>query len=100
MRIFLLTSTLILILTSYTKAQTLYSISGKILDSKTKESLPGASVYLAQTTIGVSANTDGTFLLDKIPNGKYDLTVSMLGYKLFSRPVNINGNSIKDLTIV
>ncbi|MGC4020795.1 MAG: carboxypeptidase-like regulatory domain-containing protein [Cyclobacteriaceae bacterium] len=98
MRKLLFISALVLI-ASFAQAQTVGSISGKVIDSKTKGGIPGASVYLAHTTIGVSANADGTFTLDKIPNGKYDLTVSMIGYKIFSRPIAFDGNSIVDFTI-
>jgi len=83
----------------HSNAQSLGSIEGKIVDAKTKESLPGASVYLANTSIGTAAGNDGSFLLDKITNGKYNLTVSMLGYKTFSKPIVFNDNSVKNFII-
>lgn len=68
-------------ITSLCSAQALSTIQGSVIDARTKQPLTGAVVYLANTAIGVYANEDGTFLLEKIPPGKYDLTVSMLGYK-------------------
>ncbi len=73
-------------------SQNLGSISGKIFDAKTKGPLPGATVYLANTMIGVSTNEDGTFSLNNIHSGKYNLIASMIGYKTFSIPVLIDGN--------
>jgi hypothetical protein len=75
-----------------------HSIAGTVKDLKTNEPLPGATVYLASTTLGTSANETGTFSLNKISPGKYDLVVSMVGYKLFSKPILIN-RSVKDFTV-
>jgi len=75
------------------------SIEGIVIDVKTKEPLPGATVYLANTTHGTSAVSTGSFLLDQIEPGKYDLIVSMVGYKPFSRPLLVDQQVIKDLTV-
>src|SRR5580765_8104436 len=80
-------------------AQHFYSISGKVIDAKTKETLPGATVFLANTAIGVSANKTGTFVLTKIPPGKYDLTVSMVGYTSYVRPILLPGNTLENLVV-
>jgi hypothetical protein len=80
-------------------AQNFYSISGKIIDVKTKETLPGAIVFLANTAIGVSANETGTFMLTKISPGKYDLTVSMVGYASYVRSILFPGNTSEGLVI-
>jgi hypothetical protein len=80
-------------------AQQLGSIGGKVIDAKTKESLPGATVYLANTTHGMSSNNDGSFLLNLISNGKYDLTSSMIGYKTFSKSVLIDSGTTKNFVI-
>lgn len=69
---------------SLCSAQTLSTLQGNVIDAKTREPMTGAVVYLANTAIGVYASEDGSFLLEKIPPGKYDLTVSMLGYKTWS----------------
>lgn len=74
-------------------------LSGKVIDTKTKEGLPGATVYLANTTLGVSAGEGGTFLLDKIPSGKYDLIVSLVSYSSYSKSIQFSGDSISGLII-
>lgn len=75
------------------------SIEGIVVDVKTKEPLPGATVYLANTTHGTSASNTGSFLLDQIEQGKYDLVVSMVGYKHFSKPVLVDKQVIRAVTI-
>jgi len=79
--------------------QNLSSIAGKVIDAKTKEVLPGANVYLANTAIGISANENGSFNLTKIPAGKYDFTVSVLGYKSFSKPMLFSGSDVADYLV-
>src|SRR3954463_961246 len=55
-------------------------ISGKIVDSKTGETLPGATVVLKGTTKGASADFDGNFSLNNVPLGKVTLVVSFISY--------------------
>ncbi len=79
--------------------QSLGSIEGKVLDATTTEFIPGATVYLANTAIGMAANDDGTFLLGNITSGRYDLIVSMIGYKTFTKSIVFSGGSIVGLKI-
>ncbi len=80
-------------------AQNFSSISGKVIDAKTKETLPGATVFLANTAIGVSANETGAFILTAIPPGKYDLTVSMVGYTSYMKPILFSGKTLEGLIV-
>lgn len=54
-------------------------ISGRILDSNTKEPLIGASIMINGTTIGTVSNADGNFELS-LPNNAEKLQVSYVGY--------------------
>jgi hypothetical protein len=76
-------------------AQSTNSLSGIVIDGKTNEPVPFASVFLANTLLGTSTKEDGTFLLEKVPAGRYDVTVSMVGYKLFSTPVSFSESSVE-----
>src|SRR6187551_3818975 len=78
--------------------QNLTSFSGRIIDADTKDPIPFANVFLANTVVGTSSREDGTFQLGKIPEGKYDLTVSMIGYRLYSTPVSFSEEQV-NLTI-
>ncbi|MBS1682349.1 MAG: carboxypeptidase-like regulatory domain-containing protein [Bacteroidetes bacterium] len=80
-------------------SQTLGSVQGSVRDATTREELPGANVYLANTSIGVATNNDGVFLLDNIPAGKYDLIVSMIGYKSYSKTMLIDSSAVTELKI-
>jgi outer membrane receptor for ferrienterochelin and colicins len=51
-----------------------------IRDDKTKQPMPGASVYIAGLKIGATADTAGKITLTNIPNGKLGLTFSFVAY--------------------
>jgi hypothetical protein len=80
-------------------AQELSTLEGKVIDADTKEPIPFASVYLAQTTFGMPSNSDGTFKLERIPSGKYDLIVSFVGYQSAKHSILFTGNVIKEFLV-
>lgn len=81
-------------------AQKTGSISGKIIQKNTQQSLPGATVNVVGTNLSTSADTNGNFRLIAIPVNTYNLTISSVGYKTFTvyNIVVITGNE-KDYTI-
>jgi hypothetical protein len=69
-----------------------YQISGKITDN-TGEMIPFASIYIKNTTKGVSANVDGSYKL-AVDKGKITLIYKAIGYKVIEREVNVIDNMI------
>ena len=61
-------------------------ISGKVTDASNGEPIPFANVFFKGTSIGVSSNIDGTFLLDTSSPGD-SLSVKVMGYVSMSLPV-------------
>jgi outer membrane receptor protein involved in Fe transport len=55
-------------------------IAGKIIDGKTGETLPGATIMIEGTTKGASADFDGNFLVTGIQPGTYTLVASYVTY--------------------
>jgi len=68
------------------------SISGRIKD-KRGQVLPGASVYISNYKIGVSADNNGRFLIDGLSPGNYTVLVQMIGYLPASQNVSITSRS-------
>jgi len=62
------------------------TISGFIKDSGNKEVLIGASIYIPETGAGAMANNFGFYSLT-LPEGKYNMVVSYVGYKTKKMPV-------------
>jgi len=69
-----------------------FKITGKILDSADKRSVPGATVFLANASVGTATAVDGTFTLDNVHSGQYDLVVTMVGYAPFRKTILVNEN--------
>ena len=64
-------------------------IYGHIIDSTTGEHLPHIVVMLQGTTIGVSTDNTGHYVMRNLPEGKFVLEVSAVGYKTQTREVEI-----------
>jgi TonB-dependent receptor len=55
-------------------------VAGTIVDASTKEPLIGASIQLRGTAIGSVTNTEGEYLITRMPAGDQVLVVRYLGY--------------------
>ena len=62
-------------------SQTTGKISGVIVEEDSNEPLPGANIYLVNTSYGTASDASGRFTIINIPPGKYVLKVDMIGYK-------------------
>lgn len=63
------------------------TLSGTVRDSLTRQPLPFASVFLANTTRGATTDAEGRYVLAGVPAGRYELAATYLGYQLRQRPV-------------
>ena len=76
-----------------------FSVSGKIVDSATKEPLSSASVYCQNTTIGTTTNKDGEFSL-QLKSGGYELIISYTGYQTKQVRITNTDNRIPDIEMI
>ena len=83
--------TMLLLISGNLLAQT--SITGTIRDSK-GETLTGANIYLEGTYDGTSSNLEGIFLLESSESGEQTLCIEFIGFKKFSKEINLNGTGI------
>lgn len=94
-RIKLLSSLMILLLFSGTVlAQGL--VRGVVQDNNTNETLIGATVLIKGTTVGVTTNLDGSFLLIA-PEGDHTILFHYVGYKEVKRDVSVKDGSTYNL---
>ncbi len=56
------------------------SISGKIVDKTTNETLIGVPVMLEGTSLGTVTDLDGNYKIENIPDGTYTLLIRYIGY--------------------
>lgn len=73
-------------------------ITGKVLDSASREPLPGASVFAQNTTQGTTCNQDGNFVFQLKSGGGYELIFSFTGYK--SQEIRITENKNENFEVL
>lgn len=76
------------------------TVKGKVREQITNGALPSARVVLMQdgnAKLGVLTDLEGNFQLNKVPAGKYILSVSMMGYKSAESPIEVKNGT--DLTV-
>ena len=73
------------------------SLSGKVIEDKSGESLPFATVLVKETDIGTTSNLDGFFSLLDLPTDRVTLIVSYVGYE--TKEIIISGIPDELLTI-
>ncbi len=95
--IILSTGTYVIIKTSYIKPH-LGSFSGMIIDNRTGEPLPGATVLLADAGGGTVSNQSGRFNLSGLINGHHRIIVSFVGYEPVVLDIHIpNGENASEV---
>jgi len=75
-------------------------IAGVVKDN-TGKPVPGATVMLVGTKLGGFADVEGRYFVLNIPPGKYDVTVSAVGYKKKTiKSVEVKSDLTTDLNVV
>lgn len=71
------------------KPKTDSNMFGEVIEATTGEHIPYAIVKLKGTTIGSTTDASGHYYITNLPLGKFDIEVSILGYKTTIQPVEI-----------
>jgi len=72
-------------------------IEGSILNSETNEPVIAATIYLPKLERGTMSSVEGKFQLNNIPEGKFQLVISSLGFT--TQTVDVNTSLTKPLII-
>ena len=80
-------------------AQERVTISGKITDKTTAESLIGVSVYIKELKSGATTNEYGFYSLT-VPKGKYDINIAYIGYTSQNINLNLIENVKQDISLL
>ena len=76
-----------------------FTICGFIRDSQTSESLPGATVMIAQTNTGTVSNNYGYYSLT-LPQGNYTIHYSYIGFQVQKSEIQLDKNVTLDTKMV
>jgi iron complex outermembrane receptor protein len=68
-------------------------ITGKVVDEK-NQPLPGSSVSIDGTTIGASADVNGSYTISHLKPGTYSVTAKFLGYVALKKSVTVGASTI------
>ena len=79
-------------------AQSQKKLIGKVVVSGTEVPIASASIFLSNTSVGTVSKDDGSFIIDPLPTGRYNLVVAILGYETYVK--EINSNQIPDFVLV
>jgi hypothetical protein len=101
---------ILLFVASIASAQ--FKITGKVTSADSKKPIASASVFFSNTSKGSTTNEQGEFVLDNIPDGRYDLVVSCVSYEThvqnilpakITAPLNIElktkANELKEVVV-
>ena len=70
------------------------TISGIVTDAGSGLPLPGATVMLVGTTTGAVTDGDGTYRINDLPLGTYNIQVSFVGYEAVLQPITLQDADI------
>jgi uncharacterized surface anchored protein len=74
----------------------LASVSGKVIDIETGESLAGACITITETGTKIYTDLDGNFSINDLNPGKYTINVSLVSYST-KESINVDLNAGNNL---
>lgn len=69
-----------------------FIVTGRVIEEQTKEPLPGATILIQGTNLGVSTDLNGYFSISNVKPGSIVLQVSFIGYSTKEVPVEVTKN--------
>ena len=79
-------------------AQENATLTGKIVDAQSGQTLAGANIYTGDSQYGTSSKANGTYTLTLEP-GEYIIKSSFLGYETFEKEITLQPGERKKLNI-
>lgn len=65
------------------------TLKGRIVEFESSQPLPGATVNVVEARKGMQTDPDGYYRFTNLPEGKYTLQVSFIGFSTYKLPVEI-----------
>jgi len=69
-----------------------HRITGRVLSNSDKHPVPKATVFLSNATNGTATDEEGSFTLNNVKPGQYDLLVTSVGYEAYHKTIMVSGN--------
>ena len=71
-----------------------YTIKGVVSDAE-NQPLPGTNILLTELGRGVATQKNGSFVMNRVPEGDFLLVITFVGYESYSAPISVD----KDLDL-
>ncbi|HRK74128.1 MAG TPA: carboxypeptidase-like regulatory domain-containing protein, partial [Rhodothermales bacterium] len=86
---------LVFLLTPFVAMAQSGKVAGNVTDASSGAPLPGATVRLEPTRLGTATDNAGRYVVSRVPDGEYTLSVTFIGYRNFKRAVTVrNGGEM------
>ncbi len=69
------------------------TLTGRLQEAKTGETLAGANIVILNTSMGTAADIEGRYTLLGVPVGKWTVRASMIGYTSSTREITMAADS-------
>jgi iron complex outermembrane receptor protein len=93
---------LILTISSYSKEKyqkKTSTIKGQVIEAHSGKPIIGANVLLAGTMIGAATNSHGEFKISQVPYGKYNMIITVIGYKKAEKIITVSPEEFSEIII-
>src|SRR5260221_4758856 len=70
------------------------SLSGKVTDKTNQQPIPYVTISIPDLHVFTTSDSLGNYHFEKIPSATYQLQISALGFKTFSKVITVNGATI------
>ena len=87
---------MLLLITTFMYSQN--TIKGTITNSETNNAISFANVYFPELEKGSITDESGSFTITSLPNGNFNIVVSLIGFETYSEDIYINNKQL-NLTI-
>ncbi len=77
-----------------------FTLSGKVIDQQTQESLPGAHIRLLNTFSTTISDKNGAFTFLNLKTASYTLVISYIGYKNDTTSIDLSKNTNLTLALL
>jgi outer membrane cobalamin receptor len=77
----------------------LYRISGKVTEGGTEMPLTAVTVYLDNTAYFSVTGLDGSYSINNIPSGSYQLKASFIGFDTYEKSISLDKNYTQDILL-
>lgn len=70
------------------------SLSGKITDKTNQQAIPYAAISIPDLHVHTTSDSAGKYHFEKLPAATYQVQISTLGYKTFSKVITVKGATV------